>query len=114
MSVGRALFLAVPCLVLVECEPFLCSQPTPRQGHTGRQPSVACSPDGTTIAQAGGKDGTIHLLDAATGKERAILRGDPNDVAPSLVFSPDGTLASGGRKTIELWDTATNELRGTL
>ena len=71
--------------------------------------SFACSPDGVTLA-GGSWNGTIHLWDAATGKEIKTLMGH-TDAVISLAFSPDGTtLVSGSEdNTICLWDTATEE-----
>ena len=71
--------------------------------------SFACSPDGVTLA-GGSLNGTIHLWDAATGKEIKTLMGH-TDAVNSLAFSPDGrTLVSGSEdNTICLWDTATEE-----
>jgi WD40 repeat protein len=67
---------------------------------------VAFSPDGKTLALAGGAGpGEIRLWEVATGKARATLRGHAQAVC-SVAFSPDGqTLASGSEdNTIKLWN----------
>ena len=65
--------------------------------------SVAFSPDGNTIASAGGM--TIRLWDRSSAKEIAVLKGHERGVN-SVAFSPDGnTIASASNdKTIRLWD----------
>ena len=65
--------------------------------------AVAISPDGKTVA-AGGADEAIHLLDAATGAEKGVLKGHHGEVS-ALAFSPDGSLlASGGYdRSVRLW-----------
>jgi len=69
--------------------------------------SVAISPDGGQLA-CGCMDGTVRILDAATRKEIAILRGHTREIA-DVTFSPDGQrLASSCFDgTIKIWDLAT-------
>jgi WD40 repeat protein len=90
----------------------------PQLGHTGRVYSVAFSPDGKYIL-SGGRERTIKLWDAATGREirsfsgytllLELESGDP------IIFSPDGRYILstgdelGGEGTIILWDTATGD-----
>jgi WD40 repeat protein len=67
--------------------------PRNRITHDGQVHSVSWSPDGKTLAFAGG-DGTVRLWEAATGKEQATLKGHTAGVS-SVSWSPDGkTLAS--------------------
>ncbi len=68
--------------------------------------SVAFAPDGRRVALGvGWLNGKIHLLDAATGKDRRAFQGHGAYV-PTLAFSPDATrLASGQRdSTVLVWD----------
>jgi WD40 repeat protein len=76
--------------------------------------SMALNPNGKTLA-VGITDGTIELLEAATGKPFATLKGH-TEIVESMAFSPDGnTLASGsGDKTIKLWNVARGENTATL
>ena len=72
------------------------------------------SPDGRTLAIAGGK-GRVELWDVSTRKELRELR-DPIRAALAVVrFSPDGrVLAAGGQDTnhFTLWDVASGRVIG--
>ena len=132
-----ALVMSVGGLWLLPLSPLSAQEPKLRatlKGHTEAVWSVAFSPDGKTLASAGGlcgKPGEIQLWDVATGKERAtpspsgylntmlqkiqVYIDQVNiDVVRSVAYSPDGkTLASGSRnKTIKLWDVATGKQAG--
>lgn len=65
--------------------------------------SVAYSPNGDTLASAGG-DGTVRLWDVVTGEERQVLEGHA-DWVRSVAYSPDGSLLASGSAdgTIMLW-----------
>ena len=71
--------------------------------------SLCVSPDGRWIA-TGGKDQTIKLWDAATGKEVRTYTGHA-DIVECVCFSPDGLqIASGSDNgTIKLWDTESGQ-----
>jgi WD40 repeat protein len=87
----------------------------------GYQAVLVFSPDGRTIATAGGQgvDGRtpiqpdVVLWEAATGKERLHLAMSEGQLV-QVAFSPDGRLlaAAGLAGTIHLWDTWTGKEAG--
>ena len=77
--------------------------------------ACALAPDGKTLAMTMRYEGTIRLLDAATGKEiRRFVghaRGNGTRSVTRIDFSPDGkmlaSVATDG--TLRLWDVATGQ-----
>jgi WD40 repeat protein len=73
--------------------------------------AVACSPDGRTLAVGtGNHDGTVWLLDSASGKHLGKLV-IPKGYVTSVAISADGqTLASKYQGETRLWNLATRQL----
>jgi serine/threonine protein kinase len=86
--------------------------------HPERVWSLAYSPDGSTLAAAGGnwdratRKGFGTLWDVATGRELAHLAHE-SETELAVAFSLNGrTLASGGRdQVVKLWDVETGRVR---
>jgi WD40 repeat protein len=84
--------------------------------------SIALSPDGKTIAAAGGGNwrgfpanpSFLTFWSVATGKEIGSISSAPMSTQ-SAAYSPDGTLiATGSQEGIYLWNTSTGQLLSTL
>lgn len=81
------------------------------------QSAAAFSPDGKLLAvgrggEANGPNGTVILLDPATGKKVRDLKPGHQDGLTDLAFHPDGKhLASAGRDTVvRLWSVADGKM----
>ena len=75
---------------------------------------IAYSPDGKHLAVCSYIG--VWIYDAPTGTEQALLTRDTGRAVSKVGFSPDGqTLAvTGDRQELQLWDTRTWTLNGTL
>jgi hypothetical protein len=80
-----------------------------------RASCLACAPDGQGVA-VGVEDGTVRLLDLATGRERGRLAHEREVIrfVRAAAFSPDGTSLAAGMSmdnVVRLWDVAAGKLR---
>src|SRR5262249_14141566 len=73
--------------------------------------SVTFSPDSKHLAVLGGRPGTVHLVEIATGKVIREFLGDlGSGRLDPVVFSADGQIVAilGGNR-VYLWDSATGQ-----
>jgi WD40 repeat protein len=87
-------------------------------GHTTPLIGVVYSPDGKRLATIG-KDGTVKVWDAATGRELLNLPGTTplaDSYGPQrLAISPDGALlASSDNNLVKIWDSVSGQVLRTL
>lgn len=75
---------------------------------------MAFSPDGATLAMCANMQGDIRLMDVASKKSLALLKGHLADIR-SMAFTADGkTLVSGGLDcTAKVWDVQTGKVRAS-
>src|SRR5204862_439473 len=74
---------------------------------------VAFSPTGQRLASAG-RDGTVRIWDAASGKCVQTFRGH-NDSVNSVAFSPDDQyVVSASEMEVKVWNTASGDVAVTL
>jgi WD40 repeat protein len=74
--------------------------------------AVAFSPDGRQLI-SGHVDGTLTLLDVATGQEIRTLSADSEGVR-AIAFSPDARTVIFGTRELSLWDASTGRKIGIL
>jgi WD40 repeat protein len=79
------------------------------KGHQGDAYCVVYRPDGKEFATAG-KDGTVRLWDAITGKPRQVLHVADQEVN-AVVYAPEGSalVTAEDDGLIKLWECATGK-----
>src|SRR4029450_8697995 len=78
-------------------------------GHPARVNAMAFSPDGKHLL-SGGKDGTISLREAVTGRLVRTCKGPPDGV-DRVLWDPKGKwfVTAGKDNLLRVWDATTGE-----
>lgn len=78
-------------------------------GHRGRVTSAAFSPDGVRIISTG--EGVMKIWDAATGRERTVIKAQEDYSFQYAAFSPDGKriLTDSGGAKAKIWSISTKK-----
>jgi WD40 repeat protein len=99
-----------PALVLPELAPVETVLGDGRLAHWDWVNTVAVSPSGAWIA-SGSLDSTAKVWDAATGRERCILKARVGSEIRCVAFHPQGKVVATGASSnlVQLWDAATGE-----
>ena len=93
---------------------FACAKPykTP-VGGISRDPPVACSPRGHTLAVPDAEN-VIHVWDITNGRERCTIQCKGDNIY-ALTYSPDGKrLAIHTSAGVQMWDTAKGKVVYTV
>lgn len=110
--------------ILTNNQTILSAAQNPSQWHLpkgviarfGKGPvnDIAYSPDGRQLAVV--SDIGVWIYDALTGVEEALLTRNTGLADYSVVYNPDGSTIAviGDRKDVQVWDTRTQKLKGTL
>jgi WD40 repeat protein len=108
-----ALFIGIGAFIN-RCAADTTSTPDKIFGY-GRAECCALTRDGSLLASAGNKDGTILLWDAATATVIKKLKGHTN-IVRCLAFTSDGTVLLSGSydKNVKLWNVSTGECQRTF
>jgi WD40 repeat protein len=85
------------------------------QGHVQRPNSLAFSANGEVLASGGHEDGMVKIWQIPSTKASTLQAPRTNDLR-QVTFSPDGRLlaVTAVDATVQLFDTATEELLATL
>ncbi|KAJ1484419.1 WD40-repeat-containing domain protein, partial [Baffinella frigidus] len=84
----------------------------PVRGHSGEVFSAAFSPDGKRVV-SGAWDGTVKILDAATGVEVRSIDAHVDYQVATVDFSPDGRRIVSGSPSenrVKIWDAESGEM----
>jgi WD40 repeat protein len=107
LAVGGVTYLGSACSVAQEIKARLTIR--------GATDPLTITRDGKVLATASAVSFDLKLWDAATGHEKATLKGHTLPVT-SLAFSPDGKILASGSfdEKVQLWDVTTGKKLATI